>query len=290
MAMSAAPPESVHIPPESVHIPPDSVHIPPPPKRARMDAAGDATAESRAGVADATAAAALESMTAERDSLRAALADTKALLAERDAALAEARRQLEMRGRHAAAAATAVPCAIAPPQLREPQRDRPGSSTHAPSGSAARGSSGHAPMPLGEAALLEAAREGRLNMSAVPAERLTRRVCLEFVGAKPANMRAVPRALRDGAFDREALMLDAWAFGYLDRGDKTEALLIDAVRESERFDPAMLAETWAVPNALLTRAVVDAAIARQSRSTSRWTASASEITLEWVRKRDPGWV
>jgi hypothetical protein len=96
--------------------------------------------------------------------------------------------------------------------------------------------------------------------------------------------------LRDGAFDREALMLDAWAFGYLDRGDKTEALLFDAVRESERFDPAMLAETWAVPNALLTRAVVDAAIARQSRSTSRWTASASEITLEWVRKRDPGWV
>lgn len=224
----------------------------PPPKRARLSD----------GAAVST----------EEDALRSELAAVKAQLAERDAALAEARRLLEARGGGIAAASGVAAAAAATPQLllATNRGDESDSGSSSPRDDASDS----------EDALIDAVSERSVDMFKVPKERLTRRVCLEFVRANGANLQWVPRSVRGTAFDRAAIMLDAWAFGYLDRGDKTEALLIDAVRESQFFDPAMLGEKWAVPDALFTRTVVDASIVAHGR----------EYTLEWVRKRDPCWV
>jgi len=48
--------------------------------------------------------------------------------------------------------------------------------------------------------------------------------------------------------------------GYLDGGCKTEELLLDAMRESLVFDAGMLGEEWAVPESIMTPAVVHLAI------------------------------
>lgn len=93
----------------------------------------------------------------------------------------------------------------------------------------------------------------------VPELRLTRELCLIFISENGSNFTFVPSAIRDAAFDREAVMLNAWAFGYLSEGEKTEELLIDAIVESDCFDAQMLGEEWAVDRELLTKNVINAA-------------------------------
>lgn len=96
-------------------------------------------------------------------------------------------------------------------------------------------------------------------MHSVPEDRLTRDLCLIFISANGSNLRFVPRPIRDAAFDREAVLLDAWAFGYLDAGEKSEELLIEAIVEGEFFDTYMLGEEWAIDRGLLTANVINAA-------------------------------
>jgi len=115
------------------------------------------------------------------------------------------------------------------------------------------------PEDLNDTRLAQAARERRVLMISVPENRLTRELCLIFISAAGANLRFVPCAIRNAAFDREAVMLDAEAFGYLDAGEKTEKLLIEAINESENFDYYTLGEEWAIDRGLLTTAVIDAA-------------------------------
>lgn len=81
----------------------------------------------------------------------------------------------------------------------------------------------------------------------VPERKRTRQVCLDSIRLNGANIRFVPDKLRTLAFDREAVMLDAWAFGYLSERDKTKELLVEAMNHSFCFDPIMLKESWAVP-------------------------------------------
>ena len=95
-------------------------------------------------------------------------------------------------------------------------------------------------------------------MVSVPEDRLTRDLCLIFISANGSNFRFVPRPIRDAAFDREAVLLDAWAFGYLDAGEKSEELLIEAIVEGN-FDTYMLGEEWAIDRGLLTANVINAA-------------------------------
>ena len=108
--------------------------------------------------------------------------------------------------------------------------------------------------------IVDAARSSRLFMVSLPAERLTRELCLAFCGLNGANLRFVPPPIRSGAFDLDAVRACGWAFGYLEEAAKTEALLLIAL--SENMDVAMLGEAWAVPRGLLTRAVMAAARAR----------------------------
>jgi len=73
------------------------------------------------------------------------------------------------------------------------------------------------------------------------------------------NLQFIPPDVRTPEFDREAALEVYWAFGYLDECDKTEELLIAVIRGGN-YDPAMIEEDWAVPDELLTQAVLDACL------------------------------
>ncbi len=75
----------------------------------------------------------------------------------------------------------------------------------------------------------------------------TSEVFLACIARKGCEICFVPEHLRCELFDRRAVMIDSWAFGYLDDGCKTEELLLDAMRESLVFDEFMLGEEWAGP-------------------------------------------
>lgn len=70
----------------------------------------------------------------------------------------------------------------------------------------------------------------------------TEEVCLKCIKRNGAELEFVPDHLRSKEFDRKAVMLDGWAFGYLNNYDKTEELLCDVISKGLMFDPAMLGE------------------------------------------------
>ena len=76
------------------------------------------------------------------------------------------------------------------------------------------------PESLNDLQLEAAAQQGRVLMVSVEEARLTRHLCRTFIARNGSNMRFVPARERSACFDREAVMLDAWAFGYLNEGDK----------------------------------------------------------------------
>jgi hypothetical protein len=110
------------------------------------------------------------------------------------------------------------------------------------------------------AAIIACIARGEITLNDIDVSERTRDVCLACIARKGCEIRFVPQHLRSAVFDREAVMIDSWAFGYLDDGSKTEELLLDAMRGSLLFDEYMLGEDWAVPVSILTPAVVQQAI------------------------------
>ncbi len=101
---------------------------------------------------------------------------------------------------------------------------------------------------------------GDISLNEIDVSERTRDICLACIARRGCEIRFVPQQLRCALFDRQAVMIDSWAFGYLDSGSKTEELLLDAMQKSLVFDPHMLGEEWAVPVSILTPAVVRLAV------------------------------
>lgn len=125
--------------------------------------------------------------------------------------------------------------------------------------------------------LLEKIREGDVLVVNLAPERLTPELSMQCVRINGSNLRFIPRAVRTPAFDRAAALCSAWAFGYLDEADKTEELLLAVLASDDAdTDPAMLGERWAVPDAILTPAVVAAAEAALGEvKVRKWLATRS---------------
>ena len=101
---------------------------------------------------------------------------------------------------------------------------------------------------------------GDISLNEIDVSERTHDICLACISRKGCEIRFVPQQLRCALFDRQAVMIDSWAFGYLNCDSKTEELLLDAMRRSLVFDVGMLGEEWAVPVSILTPAVVRQAI------------------------------
>ena len=111
-----------------------------------------------------------------------------------------------------------------------------------------------------EEILIEQINDGNIwDMLEVAEEKLTREVCMAFVSQNGSNFRFVPDNIRCDEFDNEAVLIDSWAFGYLEEEKKTESLLLKCINQSKFCDPAMLGEEWAVPINLLTDEILRAA-------------------------------
>ena len=108
--------------------------------------------------------------------------------------------------------------------------------------------------------IMDRIARGDINLDDIEVSERTREICLACIARKGCEIRFVPDHLRCDLFDRQAVMIDSWTFGYLDGGCKTEELLLDAMRESLVFDVGMLGEEWAVPESIMTPAVVHLAI------------------------------
>ena len=103
----------------------------------------------------------------------------------------------------------------------------------------------------------------------VPKANLTHDVCMAFISRNGSNIRFVPPNIRSDEFDREAVLTNAWAYGYLET--KAKNLLLEAINHSQCFDPAMLGEDWAVPIDMLTDDIIAAANAKfGSKEVQRW--------------------
>ena len=108
--------------------------------------------------------------------------------------------------------------------------------------------------------IMDRIERGDISLNEIDVSERTHDICLACIARKGCEIRFVPQQLRCALFDRQAVMIDSWAFGYLDSGSKTEELLLDAMQKSLVFDPLMLGEEWAVPVSILTPAVVRQAI------------------------------
>ena len=108
--------------------------------------------------------------------------------------------------------------------------------------------------------IMDRIARGDISLNDIDVSERTHDICLACIARKGCEIRFVPQQLRCALFDRQAVMIDSWAFGYLDSGSKTEELLLDAMQKSLVFDPLMLGEDWAVPVSILTPAVVRQAI------------------------------
>jgi hypothetical protein len=92
----------------------------------------------------------------------------------------------------------------------------------------------------------------------LPDDRYTREVSLAIVAINGSNLQHIPAFMRDApGFEREAALAEMWAFGYVSAVNKTEALLLEVIEEID-IDPSMIGESWAVPDDLLTPAVIGA--------------------------------
>ena len=108
--------------------------------------------------------------------------------------------------------------------------------------------------------IMDRIARGDITLNDIDVSERTSEVCLACIARKGCEIRFVPEHLRCELFDRRAVMIDSWTFGYLDDGCKTEELLLDAMRESLVFDQNMLGEEWAVPVSIITTAVMRLAI------------------------------
>ena len=71
-------------------------------------------------------------------------------------------------------------------------------------------------------------------------------------------------------FERDAALAQMWAFGYVSPASKTEALLLEVIDKVD-FDTAMFGESWAVPDDLLTPAVLGALKAKRGEAeVNKW--------------------
>jgi len=108
--------------------------------------------------------------------------------------------------------------------------------------------------------IMDRIERGDISLNEIDVSERTHDICLACIARKGCEIRFVPQQLRCAVFDRQAVMIDSWAFGYLGSGSKTEELLLDAMKKSLVFDQFMLGEEWAVPVSILTPAVVRQAI------------------------------
>ena len=112
--------------------------------------------------------------------------------------------------------------------------------------------------------LMDAMREDDSLVYSLPDSRYTRELCLEMVALNGSNLQFVPAAVRYApGFEHDAALAEMWAFGYVSAANKTEALLLEVIDEVH-LDVSMFGETWAVPDALLTPAVISALKAKFS--------------------------
>ena len=72
-------------------------------------------------------------------------------------------------------------------------------------------------------------------------------------------MRSLP------GFEHDAALAEMWAFGYVSAANKTEALLLEVIEEVD-IDVSMIGARWAVPDKLLTPAVISALKAKYSEA------------------------
>ena len=80
---------------------------------------------------------------------------------------------------------------------------------------------------------------GDISLNEIDVSERTHDICLACIARKGCEIRFVPQQLRCALFDRQAVMIDSWAFGYLNCDSKTEELLLDAMRRSLVFDVGM---------------------------------------------------
>jgi hypothetical protein len=80
--------------------------------------------------------------------------------------------------------------------------------------------------------IMDRIARGDISLNEIDVSERTRDICLACIARKGCEIRFVPQQLRCALFDRQAVMIDSWAFGYLDGGSKTEELLLDAMKKA----------------------------------------------------------
>lgn len=100
-----------------------------------------------------------------------------------------------------------------------------------------------------------------MPMLQIPEHLLTRELCLSCVELNGENLRFVPYNIRTDAFQVEAAMTNAWAFGFISDHLRTEELLIRVIKSTidSSWDPCILDDDWAIPGRFRTQAVRNAA-------------------------------
>jgi hypothetical protein len=80
--------------------------------------------------------------------------------------------------------------------------------------------------------IMDRIARGDISLNDIDVSKRTHDICLACIARNGSEIRFVPQQLRCAVFDRQAVMIDSWAFGYLDCDSKTEELLLDAMRRS----------------------------------------------------------